>query len=58
MDKYASRSFDEDLSFIDELGGNSFICLTSELGVERICEKLQVDVKVGLSGSDSIQRKN
>lgn len=55
MDKYASRSFDEDLSFIDELGGNSFICfLTSELGVERICEKLQVDVKVGLSGSDFI----
>jgi hypothetical protein len=54
VDKYASRSFDEDLSFIDELGGNFFICLTSELGVERICEKLQVDVKLGLSGSDFI----
>lgn len=31
--------------------------LTSELGFERICEKLQVDVKVGLSGSDFTERK-
>lgn len=31
--------------------------LTFELGFERICEKLQVDVKVGLSGSDFTERK-
>lgn len=57
MDKYASRVYDEDLVYIDELGGNYFGCLTSELGFERICEKLQVDVKVGLSGSDFTERK-
>ena len=34
------------------------ICdITSELGFERICEKLQVDVKVGLTGSDFSTRK-
>jgi magnesium-transporting ATPase (P-type) len=35
----------------------TLVDLTSELGFERICEKLQVDVKVGLSGSDFTERK-
>ena len=33
-------------------GVTTFFDITSVLGFEKICEKLQVDVKVGLTGSD------
>ena len=57
VDKYASRVYDDEIVYIDELGGNFFFYITSELGFERICEKLQVDLKIGLTGSDFTQRK-
>jgi len=38
---YKTRTLDEELNRIDELGG-----------VEGICQKLKVDLKIGLTGED------
>lgn len=45
MNLYKTRTFDEEITRVQELGG-----------VEGMCSKLKVDVKIGLTGEDFPQR--
>ena len=45
---YKSRTYDEDLDAIMELGGKFHLRFTYQIGVDEIARKLDVDIKLGL----------
>jgi len=54
VNKYKSRTFDEDLEYVRNTLGGTII---SSLGIESILEKLKVDPKVGLDEKDVADHK-